>query len=124
MRAKPVCLLLVCLALLACTGHQRQDTLKVALTTTITARDGFAAWSVDHQANLVTKMLKEGASKDQVTTAIREFRDQRQPVRDMFEVVLLSISTAALADDQASLDQVAIELKKLLDAIARLKGGS
>jgi len=113
------------LALVACTNHQRQDTLRATLVSFKAARDGFTAWDVDYQAEII----KKSTSREEVTARLAKYRAEREPFLKGFENVFFFIAAAATANDDPSFRnalKAAEEFVKAVDNFrkAHTEGGS
>jgi hypothetical protein len=110
--------LVAALALLACANKtKRADTIKAAVVTVNATRDGFTAWSQEHQMAIVA----EGKARDEVKAKIGEFRERREPVEKAITDVYLLLLYAALHDDSLTLDNSLKAVKDLVELIGNFR---
>lgn len=109
--------ILIVLSLAACGSNQRQETLHSALVAANVARDGFAAWDLAHQKQIVEK----ATSREQAEAELAAYRAKRDGIIARFEEAYRAIAVAATQDDKASLD-IAKDLgAKLIKDLAKAK---
>lgn len=90
----------------ACSSYQTE--LKASLVTINAARDGFTAWDLRHQGEIV----KQATSLDEGKSALESYRKQREPIVAGFEIAYKALADAAISPSDAS---VALVIADLLD---------
>lgn len=103
-----------------CGASQRESTIRAALITADTARDGFLAYDSAEQRAIVgaAKSLDDGRAK------LAEYRDARTQVADAFTITYRAIAAAAALNDERSLASIKVAIDQLLAVIASVKGVS
>lgn len=102
-----------------CAASQRESTIKAAMVTVDTARDGFIAYDAAEQSAIVSKAtsLEDGKAK------LAAYRAERAKVADLFTVAYRAIAAATLNDDP-SVAGLKAALDHVLAAVAAMKGGT
>ena len=110
----PMKLLVLLLALAACTHDSRQDTIHAALVTVDIARDEFALVDDAAQQRIVTV----STSVEEARVRLADYRTQRDkgPAADL-TVAYRAIAVAAAANDARTLSDMSASVTALLVAL-------
>jgi len=103
---------------MGCGASAREKTLRATFVTVNAARDGFTAFDVQHQQQIVAdaKTLEAGAA------ALAAYRQDRERVLALFEGVYHVLAAATFTDDVktvATLVELAENLQKALDDLKK-----
>lgn len=114
--------LLISLLVLACScgASARQTAIRASLASVDAASDSFAAWSLQHQSDIVAAAIKAGSDGDTVKAEVASFRDKRLAVDAAFGVAYKLIAHAVVLDDDPSLSNAlaaVVDLKAAIEAL-------
>lgn len=103
-----------------CAGSQRTDTIKAALITADSARDGFLAYDRAHEMELV----QQAVSADDARAKLIAYQTKRAKVDPMFALAYRAIAAAELLNDDTSVTSMQSAIVSLLDALKPFLSGS
>lgn len=104
------------LLIVGCEGA-RQKTLRVSLTSLNAAREGFIAWDLRKQGNIV----EAATSLEDGQTKLDEYRKRRERVVEAFTIAYSALAAAALDPSANMLIEAAKVAKDLYDLIKELQ---
>ncbi len=111
---------LMCLAVVAggCAGSQREDTIRAALISVDSARDGFLAYDRAHEQQLVA----EAVSADDAQAKLKAYQAKRAKVDPLFTGAYHGIAAAELLNTDQSLTSMQAAIAQLIDALKPFLG--
>lgn len=114
----------MCLATISigasCTKNERLTTVHASVVAVNTARDEFLSWDLEHQRQIVAA----STSREDALAKIAAYEETRRKVEIGFELTYKALALAATQTDGPSLTAAVDAVKNLLDAIAKLRGGT
>lgn len=113
--------LIIALAMIACTKTQRTDTLKAAIITVNGLRDAAIEWDRKHQDKIIDSAKARNLTKAEVTAELAKYYEQRDPMIGMFVDIYRFIAFAATEEDDQSLDTALDAVKNLREAIGNFQ---
>jgi hypothetical protein len=123
MRLSPSASLLLCvcalLAIVACGPNRRTRTLQATVTAINAARDGFVAWDLAHQKELVAK----ASHRAEALALVEEYRASREFVVVAFGAAYRAVAIAATQGDEQSLKDALKTADELRVVLGKLTGG-
>lgn len=102
----------------ACSSNARKDTIHATFTTTNAARDAFAAWDKQHQAQIIAT----ATSHEDGVAKLAAYHEKQAEVVDLFVKMYQSIAAAQLADDEKSITamiNLALTVKTTVEAFTK-----
>lgn len=113
-----------------CASSTRETTIKTALVTVDSARDGFLAYDRGHQMGLTAHCDPAVDSKEQCVAkvaasnaALNAYHVTRAKVDPLFGVAYRGIAAAELLNDDLSLTSMQAAIVQLLDGLKPFLGG-
>jgi acyl-CoA synthetase (AMP-forming)/AMP-acid ligase II len=103
----------------ACTGNQRQKTLRATVISVNAARDGFVEYDRQHQLALVEK----AATREEGEKSLAAYRLKRTPVVAGFEATYIALTIALTQTDDPSLRAALEASSAMIAAIKSITGG-
>lgn len=102
-----------------CAASQRETTIKTALVTVDSARDGFLAYDRAHEQQLVA----EAVNADDARARLAVYQAKRAKVDPLFAIAYRSMAAAQLLNDDPSITSMQAAIVSLLDALKPFLGG-
>jgi outer membrane murein-binding lipoprotein Lpp len=99
-----------------CNKSARRDTISATLVAVNAARDGFTAWDLQHQRDI----LAADTTRAKFEADIAAYREKQDTVRLAFEAVYRLIAAAATQTDKPSLKKAIDAANQLLDDVKAL----
>jgi hypothetical protein len=109
----------IMLAAIACGPNRRTQTLQATIHAVNAARDGFVAWDLAHQSELV----KKAGTREEAVVAIDAYRTSREVIVQGFTAAYRGIAVAATQGDEASLRAALATADDLRKALTAIMGG-
>lgn len=107
-----------------CAANQRESTLKTALITVDSARDGFLAYDRAHELSLVAHCDPTVDTKEQCVAKVTEsnaalaaYQAKRAKLDPMFGAAYRGIAAAELLHDDPSLNGMQAAIAQLIEAL-------
>lgn len=111
-------------AAMGCAGSQRETTIRAALVSVDSARDGFLAYDRAHEMSLVAHCNPAVETREQCQAkvdasnkALAEYQAKRAKVDPVFAAAYRAVAAAWLLNDQPSLDGMQAAIAQLFAAV-------
>jgi hypothetical protein len=104
----------------ACGPNARAQTISSTLKALNVTRDGFTAWSAEHQRLIVEQAKRDGTAREDAEARLASFRAAREPVVESVDLAYALLAAAAV-DKSASIGDVIDAVKDAAIAIDKLR---
>jgi hypothetical protein len=101
---------------MACSGSQRQKTIRASVVAVSASREAWVAWDRQHQLDIV----KESTTKDEVDAKLAAYRHQRDDLMTAYTVAYEGLALASTQADDPSLKKALQQADVVLDILRAL----